>query len=85
MMRFTLCIANRMVRCGPERFTRGSGDCAMARGVRFTTKDGLPSDKISVITGNESGRIFVGTPDGLAELRNDKWIQLQHTRRVTAR
>jgi len=39
----------------------------------FTTKDGLPSDKISVITGNESGRIFVGTPNGLAELRNDRW------------
>jgi signal transduction histidine kinase/ligand-binding sensor domain-containing protein len=39
----------------------------------FTTKDGLPSDGISVITGNESGLIFVGTPDGLAELRNDRW------------
>jgi signal transduction histidine kinase len=39
----------------------------------FTTKDGLPSDRISVITGNESGLIFVGTPNGLAELRNDRW------------
>jgi ligand-binding sensor domain-containing protein len=39
----------------------------------FTTKDGLPSDRISAITGNESGLIFVGTPDGLAELRNDGW------------
>jgi ligand-binding sensor domain-containing protein/signal transduction histidine kinase len=39
----------------------------------FTTKDGLPSDSISVITGNESGRIFVGTPNGLAEFRNDHW------------
>ena len=39
----------------------------------FTTKDGLPSDSISVITGNESGLIFVGTPNGLAELRNDRW------------
>ena len=39
----------------------------------FTTKDGLPSDGISVITGNESGLIFVGTPNGLAELRNDRW------------
>jgi ligand-binding sensor domain-containing protein/signal transduction histidine kinase len=39
----------------------------------FTTKDGLPSDRISVIAGNESGHIFVGTPNGLAELRNDRW------------
>lgn len=39
----------------------------------FTTKDGLPSDSISVITGNGSGLIFVGTPNGLAELRNDRW------------
>jgi ligand-binding sensor domain-containing protein/signal transduction histidine kinase len=39
----------------------------------FTTKDGLPSDSISVITGNESGLIFAGTPDGLAEFKNDRW------------
>ena len=39
----------------------------------FTTKDELPSDRISVITGNESGLIFAGTPNGLAELRNDRW------------
>ena len=39
----------------------------------FTTKEGLPSDSISVITGNESGLIFVGTPNGLAEFRNDRW------------
>ena len=39
----------------------------------FTTKDGLPSDEISVITGNESGLIFVGTAHGLAEFRNDRW------------
>ena len=39
----------------------------------FTTKDGLPSDSISVITGNDSGLIFVGTPNGLAEFRNDRW------------
>jgi ligand-binding sensor domain-containing protein len=39
----------------------------------FTTKDGLPSDRISVITGNESGLIFAGTPNGLAEFRNDRW------------
>jgi signal transduction histidine kinase/ligand-binding sensor domain-containing protein len=40
----------------------------------FTTKDGLPSNTISVITGNASGKIFVGTPDGLAELRNHRWV-----------
>jgi len=39
----------------------------------FTMKDGLPSDRISVITGNESGLIFAGTPNGLAALRNDRW------------
>jgi ligand-binding sensor domain-containing protein/signal transduction histidine kinase len=39
----------------------------------FTTKDGLPSDQISVITGNESGRVFAGTPSGLAEFTNDRW------------
>ena len=39
----------------------------------FTTKDGLPSDNISVITGNEAGLIFAGTPSGLAEFSNDKW------------
>ena len=40
----------------------------------FTTKDGLPSDRISVITGNESGLIFVGTPNGLAVFRNDRCV-----------
>lgn len=39
----------------------------------FTTKDGLPSGKISVITGNASGLVFVGTPNGLAEFSNDRW------------
>jgi ligand-binding sensor domain-containing protein/signal transduction histidine kinase len=39
----------------------------------FTTKDGLPANSISVITGNASGHIFVGTPSGLAEFRNDRW------------
>ncbi len=39
----------------------------------FTTKDGLPANTISVITGNESGHIFVGTPSGLAEFGNDRW------------
>jgi len=39
----------------------------------FTTQDGLPSNRISVITGNAAGEIFVGTPDGLAELKNNHW------------
>jgi signal transduction histidine kinase/ligand-binding sensor domain-containing protein len=43
----------------------------------FTTKDGLPSNRISVITGNDSGRIFVGTPNGLAEFKNDRWTSYQ--------
>jgi signal transduction histidine kinase/ligand-binding sensor domain-containing protein len=40
----------------------------------FTTRDGLPSSRISVITGNEAGEIFVGTPMGLAALKNDHWV-----------
>ena len=40
----------------------------------FTIKDGLPSDRISVITGNDAGNIFVGTPAGLAVLKDDRWI-----------
>jgi signal transduction histidine kinase/ligand-binding sensor domain-containing protein len=40
----------------------------------FTTRDGLPSDTISVIIGNEAGEVFAGTPNGLAELRNNRWI-----------
>jgi signal transduction histidine kinase/ligand-binding sensor domain-containing protein len=40
----------------------------------FTSKDGLPSNRISVITGNAAGNIFVGTPDGLAVLKNDHWV-----------
>jgi len=40
----------------------------------FTTEDGLPSNTISVITGNAAGEIFVGTPSGLAELKNDHWV-----------
>jgi signal transduction histidine kinase/ligand-binding sensor domain-containing protein len=40
----------------------------------FTTKDGLPSNRISVITGNAAGQIFIGTLNGLAEFRNDRWI-----------
>jgi signal transduction histidine kinase/ligand-binding sensor domain-containing protein len=39
----------------------------------FTTQDGLPSNRISVITGNAAGEIFVGTPDGLAEFKNNRW------------
>jgi signal transduction histidine kinase/ligand-binding sensor domain-containing protein len=40
----------------------------------FTTQDGLPSNTISVITGNGAGEIFVGTPSGLAGLKNDHWV-----------
>ena len=40
----------------------------------FTTKDGLPSNTISAIAGNGAGKIFVGTPNGLAELKNEHWI-----------
>jgi signal transduction histidine kinase/ligand-binding sensor domain-containing protein len=40
----------------------------------FTTRDGLPSNRISAITGNASGEIFAGTPNGLAVFRNDRWI-----------
>jgi signal transduction histidine kinase len=40
----------------------------------FTTKDGLPSNRISVITGNAAGNIFVGTPNGLAVLKNDQGV-----------
>ncbi|MBV9340689.1 MAG: hypothetical protein JO159_07335, partial [Acidobacteria bacterium] len=39
----------------------------------FTTHDGLPSNTISVITGNAAGEIFVGTPDGLAKFTNNHW------------
>ena len=40
----------------------------------FTTRDGLPSNTISVITGNSTKQIFVGTPDGVAELKNERWV-----------
>ena len=40
----------------------------------FTTQDGLPSNTISVITGNAAGDIVVGTPNGLAELRSNRWV-----------
>lgn len=40
----------------------------------FTIREGLPSNRISVIAGNAAGEIFVGTPDGLAELRKDRWV-----------
>jgi len=40
----------------------------------YTSKDGLPSNRISVITGNAAGNIFVGTPNGLAVLKNDHWV-----------
>jgi signal transduction histidine kinase/ligand-binding sensor domain-containing protein len=40
----------------------------------FTSKDGLPSNRISVITGNAAGNIFVGTPNGLAVFKNDHWV-----------
>jgi signal transduction histidine kinase/ligand-binding sensor domain-containing protein len=45
----------------------------------FTTQDGLPSNRISVVTGNAAGDIFVGTPNGLAqfkpaEFKNDTWV-----------
>jgi signal transduction histidine kinase/ligand-binding sensor domain-containing protein len=40
----------------------------------FTTQDGLPSNTISVITGNGVGELFVGTSNGLAEFRNNRWV-----------
>jgi signal transduction histidine kinase/ligand-binding sensor domain-containing protein len=40
----------------------------------FDTRDGLPSNTISAITGNTAGDVFVGTRSGLAVLRNDHWI-----------
>lgn len=39
----------------------------------FTSHDGLPSNTISVITGNAAGELFVGTPNGLAGLKNNRW------------
>jgi signal transduction histidine kinase/ligand-binding sensor domain-containing protein len=39
----------------------------------FTTQDGLPSNRISAITGNGAGEVFVGTPNGLASLKRDGW------------
>ena len=40
----------------------------------FTIQDGLPSNRISVITGNVLGDVFVGTPNGLAEFKKDAWV-----------
>ena len=40
----------------------------------FTTRDGLPTNRISAITGNSAGEVFVGTPSGLAEFRKDGWV-----------
>jgi signal transduction histidine kinase/ligand-binding sensor domain-containing protein len=40
----------------------------------FTTRDGLPSNRISAMTGNAAGEIFVGTPRGLAVLKNEHWV-----------
>ena len=40
----------------------------------FTTQDGLPSNRISAITGNSAGEIFVGTPKGLAALKHEHWV-----------
>ena len=37
----------------------------------FTTRDGLPSNRIYTITGNAAGEIFVGTPTGLGVLKNE--------------
>lgn len=41
----------------------------------FTTRDGLPSNRITAITGNSAGEIFVGTPKGLAVLKHNHWVQ----------
>jgi signal transduction histidine kinase/ligand-binding sensor domain-containing protein len=40
----------------------------------FTTRDGLPSNRIEAITGNSAGEIFIGTPKGLAVLSRDHWV-----------
>jgi signal transduction histidine kinase/ligand-binding sensor domain-containing protein len=40
----------------------------------FNTKDGLPSNTISAITGNTAGEIFAGTPNGLAVLQHNHWV-----------
>jgi PAS domain S-box-containing protein len=52
---------------GLSRFRAGRWDT-------FTTKDGIPSNSISAITGNAAGEIFVGTANGIAELKNQHWI-----------
>jgi ligand-binding sensor domain-containing protein/signal transduction histidine kinase len=51
---------------GVSRFRNGTRQT-------ITTKEGLPSNRISVITGNKSGKIVVGTPTGIAELSGDRW------------
>ena len=38
----------------------------------YTARDGLPSDAINVVTAGPSGRIWIGTMDGLACLANGK-------------
>lgn len=39
----------------------------------FSTRDGLPSNTISAITGNTAGEMFVGTSNGLAVLTGNHW------------
>ena len=39
----------------------------------FATRDGLPSNTISAITGNSAGDVFVGTPNGLAVFTHNHW------------
>jgi hypothetical protein len=43
-------------------------------GSSQTIRDGILSNTILVITGNASGEIVLGTPNGLAELRNNRWL-----------
>jgi signal transduction histidine kinase/ligand-binding sensor domain-containing protein len=40
----------------------------------YAVQDGLPSNTISAITGNSTGEIFVGTPNGLGVLKNEHWV-----------
>lgn len=58
----------------PEKVTVGTFGAEVAQ--KFTTEQGLPSNRVTSIVVTEDGRVLAGTDSGFAVLENDRWQQI---------
>ena len=53
-------------------FNRGVTWLAAGRATTWTTREGLPADQVSQMLQDRDGVLWIGTPRGLARLRNGR-------------